>query len=47
MKTFSSGFADLLNRFVNYRKASQVWSKVYERNLGYFDSFCAREFPEQ
>lgn len=46
MSVFRSGFADLINQFICYRKASGTWNEInYEYYLQRFDNFCADNFP--
>lgn len=45
MSTFLSGFADDLEKFVQYRKASGSWNEyASHQNLVYFDHFCAKNY---
>ncbi len=45
MKSFRSGFADELEKFVKYRKTSGSWNEYASRqNLEYFDHYCADSF---
>ena len=46
MRTFQSGFADLIIAFISYREASGSWNNNYEENLHLFDRFCAENYPE-
>ena len=46
MKPFRSGFAKEIQEFIAYRKFSGVWNEGYERSLSLFDSFCAKNYPE-
>ena len=45
MNTYRSGFADLIQEFIKYRKASGMISDGYMYNLGLFDQFCAINYP--
>lgn len=46
MSVFRSGFADLINQFICYRKATGTWNEInYEYYLQRFDNFCADNFP--
>lgn len=46
MSEFRSGFAELIEQFICYRKASGVWNELnYGYNLRKFDSFCADNYP--
>jgi len=46
MRTYCSGFADQIEQFIYYRKASGSWN---ESNYGYylwrFDKYCAEKYP--
>ena len=44
---FKSVFSALIDRFIEYRKASGSWNELcYGKNIRYFDHFCAVNFPE-
>ena len=45
MSTFHSGFADHIENFIRYRKASGIWNTNYEENLLLFDHYCSNTFP--
>ena len=45
MRAFRSGFADHIEDFIRYRKASGLWNTSYEENLSLFDHYCADAFP--
>jgi len=42
---FKSGFAELEQKFVEYRKASGVWNDGYMTTLKIFDNYCAKNYP--
>ena len=45
MKTFFSGFAEELEKFVQYRIASGSWNEyASHQNLVYFDHFCVNNY---
>lgn len=45
MNTFCSGFADDLEKFVQYRRASGSWNEyASHQNLVYFDHFCVNNY---
>ena len=45
MKTFFSGFAEDLEKFVQYRRASGSWNEyASHQNLVYFDHFCVNNY---
>jgi len=45
---FRSVFSALIERFIEYRKASGSWNEMtYGANIRYFDRFCADNFPEE
>lgn len=47
MSMFRSGFADKLEAFIRYRKASGSWNEyASQQNLGYFDHYCANNFED-
>ena len=47
MNFYYSGFADLIQMFINYRKASGVWNEAsYGVSLQYFDRYCAENYPK-
>lgn len=46
MSRFYSGFSELLYQFESYRKSTDSWSRSFERQLRYFDAFCANSFPD-
>lgn len=41
MSQFRSTIAPLIERFIDYRKASGCWNQTYEKNIKLFDHFCA------
>lgn len=48
MSQYSSGFADYVEKFVAYRKASGSWNETsYGLNIKLFDHYCADNFPKQ
>ncbi|MBI9015380.1 MAG: tyrosine-type recombinase/integrase [Clostridiales bacterium] len=48
MSIYRSNFADYINKFVNYRKASGSWNvHSYGLNIKLFDHYCADNFPDQ
>jgi site-specific recombinase XerD len=48
MSIYHSGFADYVEQFVNYRKASGSWNEgSYGLNIKLFDHYCANKFPNQ
>ena len=45
MNTFCSGFADDLEKFVQYRRASGSWNEyASHQNLVYFDHYCVDNY---
>jgi integrase len=47
MSQFKSGIARLIERFIDYRKASGSWNEPgYGLNIKLFDRFCADNYPE-
>ena len=47
MSMFRSGFADKLEAFIRYRKASGSWNEyASQQNLEYFDHYCADNFED-
>lgn len=48
MSKFRSGFSDLIEKYMNYRKASGSWSENGQGlSICYFDRFCADNYPEK
>lgn len=48
MIEYTSGFADLLERFVYFRNASGSWNDIsYGLNLKLFDHYCTDKYPNQ
>ena len=48
MGKFRSGFSGLIERFINYRKASGSWNEPsYGQNIRFFDNFCADNYPAE
>lgn len=46
MSSYQSGFAEWIDQFVAYRKASGTWNeKGYGYNIRYFDRYCAENYP--
>lgn len=46
MSGYQSGFADQIDAFVRYRKASGCWNEhATAQNLRYFDRHCAENYP--
>jgi len=46
MSNLKSGIAPLIERFIEYRKASGCWNKpAYGLNIKLFDHFCANNYP--
>jgi len=46
MMACQSIIADMLEQFVDYRKASACWSETYAGNLRLFDRYCSEVFPD-
>jgi len=47
MKKFKSCFSYLIERFIEFRKASGSWNESgYGNNIRFFDRFCADNYPE-
>ena len=48
MNSYMSGFADLLEKYESYQKASGSWSEnANGLNIKYFDRYCALHYPGQ
>ncbi len=48
MNNYRSCFANTIEKFVAYRKASGSWNEDnYGRNILYFDRYCAEHYPGQ
>ena len=48
MSPYRSGFSDLIEKFISYRKAFGCWNESgYERSLRSFDHYCANHYPGQ
>lgn len=48
MSLYRSGFANYIEKFVAYRKASGSWNETsYGLNIKLFDHYCADKFPNQ
>lgn len=45
MMQYHSGFAQLIEKYVNFRKASESWSEGYQQTLQAFDRYCAENHP--
>jgi len=46
MSLYRSGFSEYVERFINYRKASDSWNEpAYGLNIKLFDHFCADNYP--
>jgi len=46
MNQFRSGFSNLIERFIEYRKASDSWNEPsFGLNIKLFDHFCADNYP--
>ena len=47
MSDYRSGFAQEIESFVSYRKASGTWNEhASAQNLKYFDRYCADHFAD-
>lgn len=46
MKAYTSQFKELFQSYIRFRKASDLWSEAYARNLLYFDRYCIKNFPD-
>lgn len=47
MSTYHSGFAQEIENFVSYRKASGTWNEhASAQNLKYFDRYCADNYTD-
>ena len=47
MSDYRSGFAQEIENFVSYRKASGTWNEhASAQNLKYFDRYCADHFAD-
>jgi integrase len=46
MKELISFLKPLLERFIDYRIASENWCPTYEESIRYFDRFCREHYPE-
>lgn len=47
MSIYQSGFAQEIEKFVSYRKASGTWNEhASAQNLKYFDRYCADNYIE-
>ena len=48
MIEYTSGFSDLVERFVYFRNASDSWNDIsYGLNLKLFDHYCTDKYPRQ
>lgn len=47
MVKYCSVFSSLIEKYVNYQKASGSWSETGQRNIMYFDRFCTMHYPEE